>query len=1129
MDKVLRLGIDPTGAVAGAKQYRAATQEAADAAASATAAEVTRQAVVNASARVETELAAVRIRVAQGTISEAQAVQVARAAQETYNATIVQTVLAQEQALQATQEGRVAYLEAVAALNTAGQAAEQAAGGGGGAYGFGRLDRALVSVSSRLAGTNPVLGQAALALSGMAGALQELALPLVALGASVAIAEHFAKAQDAVADSTKKAAEEAEKQTAIVLSGGQAQLVYEEEAKKVAKLTEELNKLATARAAEQAAARGAVGAGATGFEGYQSPFGLPDAGQMQKDLQVATAARIKAEYDAQAPIRAIHEQAARDEISLAQETARQKLEIAKQAALNAAQAQGAPTAGISIEFERQAAILTLTQKAENDYRNTVVELSKELGDGKIKQDQYTSAVQSAAAAAQKSVKDGTELANALAHVHEQNVQIANDARGRQAEQQYDRQQAAVTEKRLQASNDLVDTYKREYEQAERLATARQLGKAAEEVEIQQIARENAERTARAAALRNDVVLSEETIKQIGDLAAGTVAYTQSVNDTAEAERKRAEQLKALAQIIRQQAQEQERATVALDKYLAKQAQSLIGSVLGNSPQNQAIGGMISGAISGFEAAGPWGAVAGAAVSGITSIINLGKAAEQAALQLQKIRDQATETLEGQLAQAKATTPEAQAMESFRNQFNAMSKQFATAYGLSSYNELHADTGHMSGTTLDSWKDWMSTFAQRQQLSGKALQEWNEILAVSIDQINAIKAAEAERSKQFDNDLEVRRLVAAGDNDAADALRRQIEEEQQLADARKNGMSDAQIATLAAVQADEDLATARDKAAAAAQKEADRLASIGDILHQTSMTVWSLSGNDKLAGEQDIMYKYQQIFDKLAALGADQATVQRAHDAEQLELQKFDADYARQQNEAQAQILDKQLQVQQQALAKQEQTVNTLQQVYQSLQQFSQSLLVGSQSPLSPHDQLVEAQNQFHSLAALALGGDVSAAQGLQASAQQLLTSGRGYYASGAGYQDIFKDVQAQVAAVRDRFGQQASVEQEQLNEMQRQTNLLQQQIDILRGIDGSSQAAADAAGAAANAAGAAAAGAGKSDSPSIWQDQMLAVSIDIGGKLGQTNAKLDIISNTLGDVFNELDSIRIATQAAAVR
>jgi tape measure domain-containing protein len=76
-------------------------------------------------------------------------------------------------------------------------------------------------------------------------------------------------------------------------------------------------------------------------------------------------------------------------------------------------------------------------------------------------------------------------------------------------------------------------------------------------------------------------------------------------------------------------------------------------------------------------------------------------------------------------------------------------------------------------------------------------------------------------------------------------------------------------------------------------------------------------------------------------------------------------------------------------------------VAEQVQKFTDSLGLSAVSPLSPEEQLNLATRQYRDLLGRAMGGDVTAAQGVTGAAQTLLERGRGFYASSAGYADLY--------------------------------------------------------------------------------------------------------------------------------
>jgi hypothetical protein len=76
----------------------------------------------------------------------------------------------------------------------------------------------------------------------------------------------------------------------------------------------------------------------------------------------------------------------------------------------------------------------------------------------------------------------------------------------------------------------------------------------------------------------------------------------------------------------------------------------------------------------------------------------------------------------------------------------------------------------------------------------------------------------------------------------------------------------------------------------------------------------------------------------------------------------------------------------------------------SILEFRDELLTSALSPLSPEEQLAAARQQYTGLLGRAMGGDSTAAAGVQDASRVLLEQAREFYASGAGYRDLFLTV-----------------------------------------------------------------------------------------------------------------------------
>lgn len=313
------------------------------------------------------------------------------------------------------------------------------------------------------------------------------------------------------------------------------------------------------------------------------------------------------------------------------------------------------------------------------------------------------------------------------------------------------------------------------------------------------------------------------------------------------------------------------------------------------------------------------------------------------------------------------------------------------------------------------------------------------------------AALRDAKKQFDMDIEARRAAAAGNTQMAEDLRRQAQYERELAEARKNGMTKAQIAALQAVQYEEKLAVARDRATAAIkeQEEAQRALAESTRNMTESLTVRGLRalGRGDAADTAALAFSQAREWEAAQAQGLAPDTMRQLAVVQAIEKQTLaDQQLLKQQVDAVNAFAAAELKANEQALAlaseqlrTQQQTVTAMRQVVDTLTDYARSLATSPNSPLSPRAQLDAARSQFETMRALALGGDLSAAQSLPGSANALLNASRGYNASSMGYVTDFQRVQESVNAVRDQFSGRLSIEERQLAELQRQTALLEAQ------------------------------------------------------------------------------------------
>lgn len=313
------------------------------------------------------------------------------------------------------------------------------------------------------------------------------------------------------------------------------------------------------------------------------------------------------------------------------------------------------------------------------------------------------------------------------------------------------------------------------------------------------------------------------------------------------------------------------------------------------------------------------------------------------------------------------------------------------------------------------------------------------------------------------DARVRSAAASGNSEYAAAIALSTQHTKELSEAIKVGASNSAIATLRAVQAEEVLALARQKetvaaeqAAEAARKLADeerlryeeqlgREANQNETARTISSTLLGLTARHRGMTEQagtpfymtaealELIMRQGEELNRLVMNGATEDQLAFARMVHAMELEAAET-------ERQTGLMQEQIQAIHSQARAQEQLVESLRRVTDSLTQYGGGLKVGQFSPLSPRDQLEEARRQFDMLRALAMGGDVTAAQSLAGAGNTLLDKSRGFNASGAGFVSDFKAVQVAVADVRDRFMGRLTVEERILEQLQNQTANLERQL-----------------------------------------------------------------------------------------
>lgn len=337
---------------------------------------------------------------------------------------------------------------------------------------------------------------------------------------------------------------------------------------------------------------------------------------------------------------------------------------------------------------------------------------------------------------------------------------------------------------------------------------------------------------------------------------------------------------------------------------------------------------------------------------------------------------------------------------------------------------------MFGDARNSVKDTFNNRYPESSLSGrmKSSREYQDDVRArdaalkDLDVLEARHTAQIrkeyeDRKRHLGEDLEVRRLMATGQTDAANAMRLQLDQEREKNELIKAGIDEAVIAAVHFAEATKAAADAAEAAAENARK-ANEEARRSTFDAQRQFRTASLSATTAIE-----ISAIEAALAKQAEQGADQ--VRLAEDA--------------------LNVAREQLRVQEQAVAETRRVIETL-------SRFSASLKLGPQTILSPLSQAAEARRQYDQLLTAARGGDKTAAGQLPEMARALLDAKRTTHASGAGYVAEFEYVQTTIGEITARFGAQLTVEEQMLDELKKQTATMEAQIEQARAAAAAAQA-----------------------------------------------------------------------------
>jgi len=403
--------------------------------------------------------------------------------------------------------------------------------------------------------------------------------------------------------------------------------------------------------------------------------------------------------------------------------------------------------------------------------------------------------------------------------------------------------------------------------------------------------------------------------------------------------------------------------------------ALIGYGLGSSTGSAAIGalgGAASGAAMGAQF-GPVGMAVGALAGLAGGILGAGAAAKRAAKEMATLQAAVLATMEGLRAQVSGD-------------------QLGQALA-----KNKADTAALLKQIDDAFKGKANDAERNRQRA--------EAIALEGKLADKLREEYGEKQKQLEQDLQVRLLRAQLNGQAADDMAFSLAQERELAEARKNGASQAAIATL--VEAQKAEAEQRSLDIAREHKRA-----IEDL--NVRLAIANGLTQDQVDDLQFAISQQREYEDAVRS-GRDAAYLATLQQVQLAEAHKRSADKIRQ-------------------------TISDLEKTIASLTGFRNQLLLGSLSSLSPTLQLEEARRQYEEVLGKVRGGSQDAAGNLPGAAQTLL--------------DLSKSVNA--SGFASDFAKVLQDTNEAISQFEAAKSIQQQMLDALVGIEGATTEAKDA-------------------------------------------------------------------------
>ena len=223
-------------------------------------------------------------------------------------------------------------------------------------------------------------------------------------------------------------------------------------------------------------------------------------------------------------------------------------------------------------------------------------------------------------------------------------------------------------------------------------------------------------------------------------------------------------------------------------------------------------GVLSGAAAGFAAGGPVGAIVGSVAGLVGGLLGSAKKAREAAEQMAAFRRQWETSLDAFANSLTKQDPFARAESDLRAQFEALARTLAAQFKVTI-----TDPEKFLGRSADEFAKMAQAASGSMRTFYTEMGRLAAAFAENQKKLEEVRKAEMERAE---TDLQIRLKRAQGLTAEADAMARQVAQEDEIRRAREAGWSDELIELLKLVQAEEELARVRAEASDAARRAAE---------------------------------------------------------------------------------------------------------------------------------------------------------------------------------------------------------------------------------------------------------------------------------------------------------------------